>query len=75
MMKVRCDDRSGCVAEADAVEFIETFDPNVKSVHLNVPPMNIGWFGPPKAWTSNNGLGGNWKHYCPIHPQPEIGGG
>jgi hypothetical protein len=29
----------------------------------------------PLGWTSNNGLGGKWRHYCPMHPRAEIAGG
>lgn len=78
-MRVRCnhkeprsdgkDDKFGpaeCPAEADAEESDRgraAVDPHVMAAE------------PPPGWTSNNGLGGKWKHYCPLHPQPEIAGG
>jgi hypothetical protein len=61
MMKVQCDDRSGCVATADAK--LGWFEDHI--------PMTLT----PDGWTDNNGLGGVLKHFCPTHPQLEIAGG
>jgi hypothetical protein len=67
-MRVKCDDRSECPATADAVESdrgrfaVE----EIRDVMAAVAP---------RGWTSNNGLGGRWRHFCPLHEQAEIAGG
>lgn len=76
-MRVRCNDRSECPAEANAD--VEVLDDEVVTaftlslVDARVVGRPVGLT--PKDWTDNRGLGGVWRHYCPLHPQPEIAGG
>lgn len=67
-MRVRCNDPSECPAEADAVESDRGRVEVERIPHVMAAVAPLGW-------TSNNGLGGKWRHYCPSHPQPEIDGG